>query len=58
MKNFKEIRLKMKSLNILKCSLLQANKLVIPLQKHGGKDGFVLLFAAICWYRATYYLNV
>ena len=29
----------------LKQSLLQANKLVIPLQKHGDKDGPVLSFA-------------
>ena len=33
----------MKSLNIFNSSLLQANKLVIPLQNHGGKDVHIYL---------------
>ena len=37
------------SLNISKCShLFQTNKLVIPLQQHGGKDDPVLSFATKC----------
>ena len=34
----------MKSLKVLKSTPLQANKLVIPIQKHGGEDGPVLSF--------------
>ena len=48
----------MKSLNILRCSLLQANKLVIILQKHGGKDCLAIFFATKYWYRTTHHLNV
>ena len=48
----------MKSLDILNCSLLQTNKLMIPLQKHGGKDIPVLSLAKKCWFEATYDLNV
>ena len=50
--------LKMKSLNILNCSLLQANILVFSPQKHGGKDGPVLSLVTKYCYRGTYHLNV
>ena len=56
-KIFKTIYQKIKSLNILKYSLLQANKLVILLQKYGGKDGHALFFATKYRYRTTYHLN-
>ena len=44
-KIFKKTDPKIKSLKVLNSCLLQAKKLVIPFQKHGGKGGPVLSFA-------------
>ena len=46
------------SLEIFRNSRLQANILVILLQKHGNKDDPVLSFATKYLCRVTYHLNV
>ena len=50
---------KIKSLSISKCScLLQTNKLMILLQKHGGKAGNALSVATNYKFRDTHHLYV